>query len=415
MNRLQDTGEKIVIVIDPGHGGENLGTTENGFEEKSMNMITASAMYEELCQYDNIEVYMTRTDDVDLSLKERAEFAAGVDADFMISLHYNASECHELFGSEIWVQMDAPNNVYGYQFGKIWLEALGDRGLFVRGIKTREGKNGDYYGILREAAKLDVPTVIIEHCHVDESRDVIYCDSDEDLILFGKEDATAVAKYFGLKSSTLNVDYSDFVLEKVNPSVPVPITVEDTSAPEVCSIEFLSADYETGQLSFTVSATDYDSPLFNYSYSLDGGLTFGERAVWPGVNTLTGDFTDTFVLNLTIPDGVRPDVVFRAFNMFGLYTDSPVYSSPQTFMRPGKEQEENNGDITPGTPDTTGSSELSDSVVMVPADALNVAEKKGFSFFTFLCISLIVVVIIFVILLISQYKTKRNNRRRDRF
>lgn len=133
------------------------------------------------------------------------------------------------------------------------------------------------------------------------------------------------------------------------------------------------------------------------------------------MNTLTGDFTDTFVLNLTIPDGVRPDVVFRAFNMFGLYTDNPVYSSPQTFMRPGKEQEENIGDTTPGTPDTTGSSELSDSVVMVPADALNVAEKKGFSFFTFLCISLIVVVIIFVILLISQYKTKRNNRRRDRF
>ncbi|MDE6923901.1 MAG: N-acetylmuramoyl-L-alanine amidase, partial [Acetatifactor sp.] len=101
--RLQDTGDKLVIVIDPGHGGDNRGTIENNHEEKFMTMTTALAMYNELLKYDGVEVYLTRTEDVKMSLAERAEFAASVDADFMFSIHYNASANHELFGSEVWV------------------------------------------------------------------------------------------------------------------------------------------------------------------------------------------------------------------------------------------------------------------------------------------------------------------------
>ena len=115
--RLQDTGEKTVIVIDPGHGGENRGTIEYDHDEKLMTMTTAMAMYEELLLYDDVEVYLTHTEDVDMSLKERAEFAESVEADFLFSIHYNASENHELFGSEIWVSSLAPFNGYGYQFG----------------------------------------------------------------------------------------------------------------------------------------------------------------------------------------------------------------------------------------------------------------------------------------------------------
>lgn len=45
-DRLQDTGDRLVIVIDPGHGGNNRGTLENNHEEKFMTMITARAMYD---------------------------------------------------------------------------------------------------------------------------------------------------------------------------------------------------------------------------------------------------------------------------------------------------------------------------------------------------------------------------------
>ena len=71
-------GRDIVVVIDPGHGGDNEGTTENGFCEKEMTMTTALALYERLSQYDGVTVYLTHTDDTDLSLKKRAAFAQSV-------------------------------------------------------------------------------------------------------------------------------------------------------------------------------------------------------------------------------------------------------------------------------------------------------------------------------------------------
>ncbi|MDE5589911.1 MAG: N-acetylmuramoyl-L-alanine amidase [Acetatifactor sp.] len=265
--RLQSTDGNPVIVIDPGHGGENLGTQEGGiWDEKYMNMVTAQALYDELSLYDNVEVYLTRTDDRDISFQERAAFAQSVNADFLFSIHYNASENHDLFGSEVWVPLSAPFNNYGYQIGYELLTDMRDRGLLVRGIKTRKGDRGEYYAIIRETVALDIPAAIIEHCHVDEDRDKGYCDSEEDLIQFGKNDATAIAKYFGLKSSVLNVDYSDYQLVDISDSAPIASTLRDETPPDVCQIEFSEADYDAGYLSFTVSAADYDSPLLYLQY-----------------------------------------------------------------------------------------------------------------------------------------------------
>ena len=279
--RLQETTGKKVIVIDPGHGGENRGTIENNHEEKLMTMTTALAMYEELLQYDDVEVYLTHTEDVDMPLKKRAEFAQSVEADFLFSIHYNASLNHELFGSEVWVSSVPPYNGYGYQFGYEFLSDMRDQGLLVRGVKTRLGDHGDYYGIIRESVALDIPAVIIEHCHVDEERDASYCDDEEKLKAFGRADAAAVARYFGLKSSSLNVDYSDYSLAEASASSNVGVTLVDSTEPEICVLDFLNADYETGMLELTVSAEDSDSALLYYSYSLDGGRTFRPREAWP--------------------------------------------------------------------------------------------------------------------------------------
>ena len=148
-----------MIVIDPGHGGENLGTEANvsfpgGIQEKEMDLITAKAMYEELQAFDGVTVYLTRDSDQDLTLKERAEFAAGVDADYLFSIHYNASEDHDQFGAEVWVPLHAPFNGYGYQFGSILLRDLEEMGILNCGVKTRQNDKGkDYYGIIRKASR----------------------------------------------------------------------------------------------------------------------------------------------------------------------------------------------------------------------------------------------------------------------
>ena len=103
--------EPVVVVIDPGHGGKNLGTEYLAIPEKYYTMVVAQHMKEQLEKYQNVKVYLTHTTDIDMSLKERAEFAASVNADFLFSLHFNMSLSHALYGSEVWV----PSGVFGCQ------------------------------------------------------------------------------------------------------------------------------------------------------------------------------------------------------------------------------------------------------------------------------------------------------------
>lgn len=402
-------GDKPVIVIDPGHGGENQGTIENNHEEKVMTLITATAMYEELTKFDDVTVYMTRTEDVDLSLKVRAEYAASVDADFLVSIHYNASVDHDLFGSEIWIPHEYPYNNYAYQFGYEFLSYLKNKDLFIRGIKTKlNDKEQDYYGIIREANRLSIPAVILEHCHVDEARDEIYCETREQWVQFGIDDAHAMAKYLGLKSNELGIDYSDYSLQPVPSNTPVDFTLPDKSAPDVCEIELKDINYNTGLLSVNVSAVDYDSCLIYYDYSLDGGNTYSILYEWPGCDTLSNSFDDTFTLNLQIPSGSQPTVIVRAYNVFDLFTESNPYTSDKVFYYGQKEEISSTADIVPA--DTQ--EPLNEDIIHIEKEKPNNSDTISILVFFKICI--LVAVFIFLIFILSQviYKLQRRRKRR---
>lgn len=337
--RLQKwQNEKPVIVIDPGHGGDNEGTTENNHVEKNMTMITALSMYHELSKYDELDVYLTHTEDKDMSLKQRAKFASDVNADMLISLHYNASVDHNLFGAEAWIPYSFPFNNYSYQLAYEFLKPLKEKGIFIRGIKTKLNDKGtDYYGIIRESTALNIPSVILEHCHVDENRDAVFCASEENLIQFGKDDAHAVLQYLGINANN-SIENN---LQEVSKESAVLSTYADETSPDICSIEWKSEDIENGILSFVVSAADYDSGLIYYDYSINGGVTFSELNPWPGSDALQGCYEDTFTWNITIPQGSSPSVILRAYNLFDLFTESNLYVSPHVFGKEETTTEEN--------------------------------------------------------------------------
>ncbi len=424
-DRVQPVSEEIVIVIDPGHGGENLGTQSGHTVEKHMTMVTSMAMYEDLCKYDNVKVYLTHTDDVDMTLKERAEFAASVNADFLFSIHYNASEYHTMYGSEVWISCETPYNAYGYQFGYLHLESMAEKGLFVRGVKNRlNDEKTDYYGIIRESAALSVPAVIIEHCYVDEERDAEFVENDEDFAAFGHANALSVAKYFGLKSTELGVDYSEEAtkLQPAEADKQVPGTILDKTKPDICEIELTECDYETGDVKITVRAADYDSPLMYYSYSINGGASWTKLESWPGCNMLTGEYTDTFQLNIKIPAGRRPSIVVRAINIGDLETRSNVLKFDQAIAAPPDEL----------TNEITSAQDAASSREQVPATEPVEHEHKSIGtttfmpvynaeeemedtvgIMTFLKLCLVFVIILFLIVLTSQavHYHKRQKRR----
>ncbi len=314
--------EKLVVVIDPGHGGEEEGGMYDSFIEKDMTLITAKVMKEELEKYEDVTVYLTREDDRKLSLEERVAFAKEVQADFLFCLHYNLAQEHNtLFGAECWVSAFGRHYSEGHAFADIEIGALEDLGLYSRGVKTRLGKKGtDYYGIIRHAVEQDLTCVLIEHCHMDHENDRPFCEGKEQWETFGRLDAESAAKFFRLRSDALGVDYSDYPV----PDIPIPSGVvrPDTTEPDICMIEVTDQEMETGDITVELSAVDYDSGMLYYDYSYDGGNTYLPRLAW-------GDKTqDTITFTMNVPPHIIPQIVVRGYNGYDLYTESNLVSLP---------------------------------------------------------------------------------------
>lgn len=84
----QEAPKEVIIVIDPGHGGEELGTCYGKMYEKNVNLDISLRMGE-LLKKEEMKIAYTREEDVYVGLQERAEFANDLDATLFISVHNN--------------------------------------------------------------------------------------------------------------------------------------------------------------------------------------------------------------------------------------------------------------------------------------------------------------------------------------
>lgn len=317
--------KELVIVIDPGHGGTeggaDNGASYDGITERYINITTAKAMYEELSSYEGVTVYLTHDDpDIQMSLKERAEFAKSVNADYLISIHYNASDEHIFYGSEVWVPASGSGYVTGYQMGTAILDEFHEIGLLNRGVKTKVNADGsDYYGIIRESKSFGITGIIVEHCYLDQEQDLSYRDSEEDYIRFGIADATGIAKSLGLSSVEKGVDYSSYL----NVDVPIPETImhQDLTPPNECVVQLEHLPVASDTIDLIIRAYDEDSALIYYSYSLDGGATFSNLLPWE-------DSVEKNTMHVSISGITTSEVelVIKVYNQYNLGTASGVLS-----------------------------------------------------------------------------------------
>jgi N-acetylmuramoyl-L-alanine amidase len=79
-----------VIIIDPGHGGRDVGALGKGVYEKSITLEISKRLRKEL-QKRGYKVFMTRTYDKYMSLKDRTEYANARAGHLFISIHTNAA------------------------------------------------------------------------------------------------------------------------------------------------------------------------------------------------------------------------------------------------------------------------------------------------------------------------------------
>ena len=85
-------GASRVIVIDPGHGGINTGAqcVLDGRLEKEFTLDWAQRL-KPLLEAEGWTVFLTRTNDVEISLSNRVAFAEAHRADLFVSLHFNSA------------------------------------------------------------------------------------------------------------------------------------------------------------------------------------------------------------------------------------------------------------------------------------------------------------------------------------
>ncbi len=92
------------IVIDPGHGGSDLGTIHSYLNEKDIALIYAMKLKAELAkEIPDLEVEITREGDSFVSLSDRAKFANDKQADFFLSLHVNHAAKPHIHGTETYI------------------------------------------------------------------------------------------------------------------------------------------------------------------------------------------------------------------------------------------------------------------------------------------------------------------------
>ena len=226
VNGMLSTGlspaQSKVLVIDPGHCKSHPGAASHGLKEEDVVLDISQAAYDELLQYGDITVYMTREDGGCCThlgcgsscLYARSNYAQKLDADFLLSVHINAGYSS---GANALVAYNSGYHdsvrVETQAFGRIALRELKKLGIANKGFLLRKsgagnrypnGKLCDYYALVRRGVVDQIPSVIMEHGYVTSSSDCkkfFKTKAKRDKV--GVADANAIISYFGLSKKTI--------------------------------------------------------------------------------------------------------------------------------------------------------------------------------------------------------------------
>jgi N-acetylmuramoyl-L-alanine amidase len=146
---------KQLIVIDAGHGGDDIGAQVKNIKEKTLALQTATLVKRYLHEK-GYRVILTRSRDVFLPLKKRTAIANDTKSKLFVSIHFNAYKSTQPHGIEI----------YYYNRGSKWRQVASKKladtilhGMIeATGAKNRGVKYGNFH-VIRETY---MPAILIE-------------------------------------------------------------------------------------------------------------------------------------------------------------------------------------------------------------------------------------------------------------
>ena len=164
-------GQKLLVCIDAGHGGEEDcgAVSKDKSRYESNDDLKIALAVEKYLKDHGADVLMIRNDDTYVELYSRAEKANDAEADLFVSLHRNSAEIGQ--GVEVWVNYDAPsddtllaNNIL--------------KGIDKVGVSQNRGVQFGYQGYAPSAKvnyvvneKSDMPSCLVELGFITDDKD----------------------------------------------------------------------------------------------------------------------------------------------------------------------------------------------------------------------------------------------------
>jgi N-acetylmuramoyl-L-alanine amidase len=177
------------VVLDPGHGGDDPGAvSSDNLREKDITLKIALYAEEYLLKNYKVQVKLTRSNDVSVSLSDRCHIANKFKADLFVSIHVNAGEGT---GFESYIYSETPGSTYRFQqvLHNAIFKFLEGYGLKNRGLK-REG-----FTVLK---RTNMPAVLTENLFIDIDYKLLK--SESFLKSIGEAHAKGIATYLNLPS-----------------------------------------------------------------------------------------------------------------------------------------------------------------------------------------------------------------------
>lgn len=321
----RNTGN-VVVVLDPGHGGNDPGTSAivNGttLVERDINLKIAQYCKQELETYAGVTVYMTRSDNTSTCLdrQQRAQFAAERGANVLVSIHINevgkAGTYTNTNGAEVW----CPHSGYrpdisqqGTGLGNRILSQLEALGLTNRGVQYKNATDGstypdgsiqDYYGINNWCKEYGLPGIIVEHAFINNVSDATnFLSTDEQLKRLGIADATGIADNYGLQKGK-NVALYGIYYEEHSQDISAALSY----ATDDEGIQFRWMEYSVDKGQWKV--------LSDWSNKSSISWKPGVGNYWLSVDTLTSDGIQQ---NYTLVYQSERDYVNKYVTLNGIY------------------------------------------------------------------------------------------------
>lgn len=141
---------KILVVLDPGHGGDDPGAVGIGglYEVEIVDPVADRVA--ELLEENGVSVVLTRTEDIEVDLPPRVDLANRLDANLFVSIHANAVDLSrpEVNGIE----------TYYYSAGEQLAQTIHASMIDATGGPDRRVRTARFY-VLRNT---DMPAVLLE-------------------------------------------------------------------------------------------------------------------------------------------------------------------------------------------------------------------------------------------------------------